>query len=347
MEMQYLVEKAIKNEIFSGASIGILTENNMIDKYSYGNTDIYDGIRISDDIYFDLASLTKPLVTSLSIAALIDKKLLKLNSTLDEFYPAIPNDKKNISIGQLLNHRSGLLDHIKFYEKELTKNEIIEEILFSKLVDKPNKKEIYSDLGYILLGAIIEIVSGDNLANFWNINISKPLKLNEYFKFSGDIILNNNNCVSTVNIVDKNVKYCGEVHDDNCRLLGGCAGHAGLFGSIKGILKLLKSLTNSYHNKVDLPFCSFKIIEQIWKKENINRFTYGFDTPSREYSSSGIFFSRNSVGHLGFTGTSFWVDLERSIVIVLLTNRAISPDSLRDMKLFRPKFHDLIMKELV
>lgn len=343
-KIEDLLKEGIDEEIFTGATVGLFLANDSEYILFKGKTDTYGVYDIGKDTFYDLASLTKPLVTALSIASLIDKNKLKLTTTLEDLYPDVAKDKKNINIRDLLKHRSGLQAHIKFYENNLSYAQVIDKILNSELADKDVKGCIYSDLGYILLGDIIEKISGLSLEKFWFEHIAKPLGVEEYFVFSGNVILKNNNCAATTNIVDKDVKYCGIVHDDNCQLLGGCSGHAGLFGKINGILKLLKSVLNSLNNKVDLPFCKVSIMEEMWTKSGNERFVCGFDTPSKEYSSSGTCFGLNSIGHLGFTGTSFWIDIDKSIIIILLTNRAIYLNSLRKMKKFRPKFHDYIMK---
>lgn len=114
---------------------------------------------------------------------------------------------------------------------------------------------------------------------------------------------------------------CGEVHDENCRSMGGVAGHAGLFGTVEGVLSICSHLLRQWRGDEEHPNYSSNLLRDIFAYRSDSAWRYGFDTPSKINSSSGQLFSSLSVGHLGFTGTSFWIDLERGVAVVLLTNR--------------------------
>ena len=136
------------------------------------------------------------------------------------------------------------------------------------------------------------------------------------------------------------------MHDENAYCLGGVAGHAGLFGTARGICDLLRALWN-IHNGGDASVAlAPSVVRAFWMRQNLvpeSSWALGFDTPSAAGSSAGTRFSSRSIGHLGFTGTSFWMDLEREILVILLTNR-VHPTRTNDrIKLFRPVFHDVVM----
>ncbi|CAG35376.1 serine hydrolase domain-containing protein [Desulfotalea psychrophila] len=341
-----LLVEGVKEGLFSGASVaafhGMKGQSFLV---NCGNTGDNNTFLVSEDTFYDLASLTKPLVTALSIACLVERGLLTLGTRLSEIYGNLSGKKGDISIGHLLSHASGLPAHVKFYEscKEDCWQYVIENILYVEPLAEVGES-IYSDLGYMLLADIIEKKVGKRLCDFWFEEIAIPLGLEEDFCFSGNKHLGPENCALTSNIVDNFVYYCGQVHDDNCRSMGSYAGHAGLFGTVKGLLKLCKSIVNSYFSKGTLSFCSRDVLLLFLQRQQGSHWTYGFDTPSGLYSTSGRYFSQHTVGHLGFTGTSFWCDLEENIIIILLTNRALFNNNLRKMKVFRPVLHDHIME---
>jgi CubicO group peptidase (beta-lactamase class C family) len=137
------------------------------------------------------------------------------------------------------------------------------------------------------------------------------------------------------------------VHDENSRILGGVSGHAGLFGTTEGVLALCENILLQWLSLSSHPSYFNKDLRDALKRNKDEQWTPGFDTPSSTGSSSGKYFSGCSVGHLGFTGTSFWIDLEKSIVIVLLTNRVFFGNENNKIREFRPVVHDLIMKRLL
>jgi CubicO group peptidase (beta-lactamase class C family) len=140
---------------------------------------------------------------------------------------------------------------------------------------------------------------------------------------------------------------CGEVHDDNAYAMGGVAGHAGLFSSARDIHSLLARLNRCLRGRD--PFLPQALLQEFLSKDETvkdSNFALGWDTPSPSKSASGMCFSRRSVGHLGFTGTSIWWDLEKNCHVVLLSNRVHPTRKNEKIREFRPYIHDLIMKTL-
>lgn len=349
-EVGHLVKKGIEKRIFSGASVGIYQgQMGTWETESYGHTECGQTREIQQNTFFDLASLTKPLVTVLCVANLVEKGSLNFLTTLKDIFPEKEIKQPQITIKDILSHSAGFVAHKKYYEtiRENYKRYILEDILSGKLLYKTGSACVYSDLGYILLGCIVEKVTAEKLDVFWYREICKKMNLSEEFLFSGAEKLSSQNCACTTNLAHPEIIYCGEVHDDNCRAMGGVAGHAGLFGTILGVLKLSEKLIKSYLGEEELPFCSRELLQRFFQRSTISNWVYGFDTPAKLYSTAGHYFSEKTVGHLGFTGTSFWLDLERNVAVVLLTNRAYYPESLSKMKQFRPQFHDAIMKKMI
>ncbi|MDR3631946.1 MAG: serine hydrolase [Desulfocapsaceae bacterium] len=350
------INEYIKEKVFTGASIGIVCCSHGEFKrvtLCYGKTG--DSEKAIDfNTFYDLASLTKPLVTVFSILALIKNRKIKWNENLESLLSqSIPIDKKNITLIHLLSHCSGLPAH-KQYDEILSnippdqrKKEIIDRILHEDLICRPGEQNIYSDLGYILLGKSIEKKSGMKLDEFWKEKIIDPLGLGEKMFFPKKEQRDKNSFASTGYCPELKRNLYGIVHDDNCRFIGGIAGHAGLFGTIEGVLLFCENILKGYDNIFTHPSYNNDDLRKALKMQDNSPWTLGFDTPLPGASSSGRYFSPASVGHLGFTGTSFWIDLQRKIGIVLLSNRTFYGAKNEKLKKVRPIVHDLLMKEIL
>ncbi len=348
--VENVIKKGVKDRLFTGASIAVWSGTEKLEfMKGYGTTEAeFKKYHVNRNTFFDLASLTKPLVTALCFMKLVEEERVCLTTKLETFFDLKNSDKAKITIGDLLSHSSGLPAHFKFYEECESNciNFVVEKIFNTDLNNTTNNPFVYSDLGYIILGEIIKKITGKDIKKYWLEKIISPLKLEDNFTFSGDNNLNTENCCLTKNLVDPDIVHCGSVHDDNCRIMGGIAGHAGLFGNLEGVYSLVKNIFKTARNESSDLFIKNSSLSGFFNKKKNSTWVCGFDTPSTLYSSSGKYFSKKSIGHLGFTGTSFWIDLEKQIFIILLTNRAYYPESLKQMKIFRPNFHDVIMKNL-
>jgi CubicO group peptidase (beta-lactamase class C family) len=359
-----LLEKAIKKHVFTACSVGFFVNNEQGRVRYIFNSGVAEGrngvFPVNRETVFDLASLTKPLVTSLCLLALMEEKKVGTSDTLDKFFKTVPFEKSSITILQLLTHSSGLPAHRPYYQ-ELVKHPddkraamLIDWILAENLVFDPGTAHLYSDLGFILLGRIIEKISGETLDEYWKRKILQPLQrigLEKGLFFPGK--------QKNMTLVYAGTGVCewskkrllGVVHDDNCRALGGVAGHAGLFGNSDALLSLCEMIALQFRGEYQHPsfghlsFGNEKIIKRLGEKKG--SWIFGFDTPTAGTSSSGRYFSELTIGHLGFTGTSFWIDLQRGIGIVLLTNRVACGEATAPIKTLRPLLHDLIMQFLI
>lgn len=350
-----IVTENIKNNVFSACSIGIVREgtsslNNVV--FNYGES---GGNMVSQTVdnrtFYDLASLTKPLVTSLCILSLVEKGQLKLTDSLDRFFYFSDDRHRGIKVIHLLEHTSGFPAHREYFKELITlpqkdrNNVLISRITDEKLISDPGKKELYSDLGYILLGNIVEKITETELDTYWQKTILQPLGLEKGLIFTRNQNLKEKLFTATGICQWSNNELSGLVNDDNCRSLGGVAGHAGMFGTAEALLKLVTSLLEMYKGSYTHPNLSMEKLKKLLKVKK-ERWVLGFDTPSKPISSSGNYFSHETIGHLGFTGTSFWLDCKKMIGVVLLTNRVLCGDDLTGIRKFRPQIHDIIMKEL-
>ena len=354
-KLDKIIHGGLKKPVFTACSVGYFHRNKEVtsgDIVNYGCTgDSQFNYPVDNDTVFDLASLTKPLVTSLSMLALLQEGKLKREHTLKQFFQKSMPGKENITLSNLLSHSSGLPAHRPYYKKliEIPASDRMERlvgwILDEQLVFQPGTENLYSDLGFILLGRIIEMVSGESLDEYWQKKIIKFLHLDKGLFFAGKRKKNSFVCAATGRCCWSNSELCGVVNDDNCRALGGVAGHAGLFGSAGALLSLCEEILLQFRgDKRHVSYSSENLRKVLKNKQG--SWVFGFDTPSG-FSSSGKYFSDMTIGHLGFTGTSFWIDLQREIAIVLLTNRVSCGESLEPIKKLRPIIHDTIMEFLI
>lgn len=352
-----LFENAILKRYFSGAAVGIsLFSGKKRIKYigCYGTTAYSESNVIIPSTLFDLASLTKPLATTLAILCLLKQKKLSLEDSLDLYFDTKKSsDKSNIKIHHLLSHCSGLPAYRTYYKKLIhhplieRKKIICDWIIKEKLEYKVQQNALYSDLGFILLDSIIEKRSGTSLEKY--LQNSFP----EYFGTSETLVFNPlkkniTDCAATEFCPQRKKILCGEVHDENTYYVGGISGQAGLFGGVECVLKVINHIFDIWSGSDINKNIESNTLKYFLEKKNIagGSWVMGFDTPSSGYTSSGKYLSKKSVGHLGFSGTSFWIDPEKELVMVLLTNR-IHPtrenDSIRE---FRPLFHDTVIENL-
>ncbi len=299
---------------------------------------------------FDLASLTKPLATVPVLLHLFEKKLLAPHTRLSDIYSFCPSDKSKITIQQLMSHCAGFIPHREYFRKLIfipdkdRKEYLLKCLLGENLLAEPGEKHCYSDLGFILLGLIVEKITARDISELAETSIYRPLELHNDLFFPALCEKGNKPYVSTEKCLWSEKMLCGTVHDDNCRALGGVAGHAGLFGTLKGVRIFCEQLLDQWKGRGQHPSYSNDILQSTLKRVGNSTWTMGFDMVSQKGSSSGTYFSTGSVGHLGFTGTSFWIDPVKECVAVLLTNRVHPYRDNWKIKKFRPVFHDLLME---
>jgi serine-type D-Ala-D-Ala carboxypeptidase len=320
------------------------------------------------DTIFDLASLSKPLSTTLAVMKLVDEGRVGLDQHLSELLPSSNlGDKRGLTPRLLLSHSAGLVDWKPFYEKLLDyllddrKTLLRQWIIEEPFAYEPGKGSLYSDLGFMLLEWVIEERAGENLPQFVQRHFYGPLGLKRTL-FLGTSEIGNSprplfmkmgsisreGFAATEDCPWRKRVLQGEVHDDNAWALGGYSGHAGLFSDAEGVYAIASMLREHYFG-MRRDFFRPETVREFFKRQDIVKgsdWALGWDTPAIEGSSAGKYFSRTSVGHTGFTGTSIWMDLEKDVIAILLTNRVHPKRDHDKMKRFRPVIHDAIMEEL-
>jgi len=346
---------ALKNGVFPGASFSFSKWTGK----DYENVDGCYGFaeltpckkQLSKYHIFDLASLTKPLATVPVLLHLFEKNLLAPHTRLSDIYSFCPDDKSKITIQQLMSHCAGFVPHREYFRELVSipdkdkREYLLKCILGEKLLSEPGKKHCYSDLGFILLGFIIEKITSRDLNELAETCIYRPQELHNDLFFPALREKGNKPYVSTEKCIWSDKMLCGTVHDDNCRAMGGVAGHAGLFGTLHGVLSMCEYFLNQWQGRGKHPAYSNKSLQRILKPVGNSGWTLGFDMVSKKGSSTGHSFSKGSVGHLGFTGTSFWIDPLQDCIVVLLTNRVHPTRENWKIREFRPIFHDIVMEK--
>jgi CubicO group peptidase (beta-lactamase class C family) len=345
-----LMQAAVAENIFPGGVLLVSKANTVAFFEAYGYADIFSKRPATKETVFDLASLTKPLATTLAVMRLILQGRMELDQQLGSILPRFKNsDKSRITIKHLLCHNSGLPDYRPYYRSldkvppHRRKDALYDLLAEEPLVNPIGVEVLYSDLGFMVLNRAVERIAAQGLDRFVAAEIYSRLGLENLFFVKTGSKGRGAQFAATEHCPWRGFFLDGVVHDENAYAVGGIDGHAGLFGTAEGVYCLLKALLAEFHGKSADVLFERKLVQLFFKPHNNTGRALGFDTPSATESSCGRYFSPNSVGHLGFTGTSFWMDLDRHVIVILLTNRVHPSRDNLEIKSFRPKLHDMVM----
>jgi beta-glucosidase-like glycosyl hydrolase/CubicO group peptidase (beta-lactamase class C family) len=348
-----LLDKAVADGAFPGGVLAVGWKNQLaVHPFGRFTRDAKSSPVTADTIY-DVASLTKPVVTTTAIMALVQRGELDLNAPVVRFLPewakaanADPNRawRAKVTVRMLLLHDSGLPAHRDFYKDAKGRDAVLAQVMSTPLIHEPGTQIEYSDIGFILLGEISQRLTGDPLDETAR-DIFAPLRMDNT-SFNPP-----KNLRSRIAPTENDVSYRkrllqGEVDDENAWAMGGIAGHAGLFSTASDIAAFAQMLLNGgiygHYRMLRL-----STIRQFTARENVGNSAraLGWDVPAPP-SSSGEFFSSKSFGHLGFTGTSLWIDPERQLFVVLLTNRVNPTRANEKIRQVRPALHDAVFRAL-
>jgi CubicO group peptidase (beta-lactamase class C family) len=347
-----LMRDALAEGVFPGAVIWIQTDRRVVFRRSYGVANQATGEPVCLQTVFDLASLTKPLATTLAVMHLIGEGRLSMDQTLGDWIVPAAADKGAVRLDQLLNHTSGMADYRPYYEtlRKLPlkdrRPELRHKLMAEALVHAPGEKCLYSDLGFMALAWVVETAAQYRLDQFVTRKIYHKLGLKDLFFSHTAEPLPQRAFAATEKCPWRQELMYGRVHDDNAYVVGGVEGHAGLFGSAGDVAALLEVLLADYRGGRHQQLFPENLVRRFWQRQLIGGRALGFDMPSEKDSSAGRYFSANSVGHLGYTGTSFWIDLDRGVTVLLLTNRVHPSRSNEGIRDFRPLLHDTVMAHL-
>lgn len=304
---------------------------------------------------FDLASLTKPLAASLAAMKLVDEGRIGLDQPLADSLPdGLPEDKKGITLRMLLSHSAGFPDWRPYYldliHHEMSERKLVlrERVLHEPLLYSPGSGMLYSDLGFMVIEWVIETLCGAPLSAYLEEKFYARLSLRRTFLWSKERA--GRHCreeyAATEDCPWRNRVLQGEVHDENAYAAGGYSGHAGLFGTAEEVCAIAE-LLKSHHAGRREDFLRPDTVRAFFSPRGGHAGggrALGWDTPSERDSSAGRFFSPHAVGHLGYTGTSIWMDLAKDVIVLLFTNRVHPTRTNEKIKAFRPAIHDVVMQ---
>lgn len=345
-----MMSGGLESGVFPGAVLVVGNRREILFERAFGLANRYTRQAVSLETVFDLASLTKPLATTPALMKLIQQDRLSLETKISDIVPAFRNTPQQaIEVRHLLYHTSGFPPHRPYYRDlkplPLTerKSALRRMLVAEPLVRPVGEMAEYSDLGFMVLCWLIEEITRMRLDHFVNREIFHPLGLHRLFfvdlaKPAPAVVF-----AAAERCPWRGSVLSGEVSDENAWATGGIEGHAGLFGTAGNVYLLLKALLTAHAGEADFCGVSPLLVRAFLTRNPHSGRALGFDTPSLENSSSGTLFSKNTVGHLGFTGTSFWMDMAREVVVILLTNRVHPSRENNLIRGFRPKLHDAVM----
>ena len=369
--IQTALNRAVTDGVFPGAVLAVRCGDRSVSRFHAGYLSMVPPESpVSTSTIYDLASLTKPLATVTALVLLMQEGSCRLDDCVADHLPECADASiGSATIRHLLTHSSGLPGWRGFYERlspagtipasagerERAKQAMLSLIRSEAPVYERGTRCLYSDLGFILLGLIVERSSRQSMNDYFFDHIAHPLGdprigfiLPDRLRpFSHGVDDETGGAAPTEIDGWRGHLLCGEVHDQNAAALGGEAGHAGLFGTADAVLAITGEWLHAYHGRKSI--LNPGIVREFTRRqtqEAKSSWTLGWDTPSTP-SSSGQYFGPRSFGHLGYTGTSIWIDPGYELEVVLLSNRVHPTSKNEAINEFRPMIHDLVYREFV
>lgn len=353
----HVLEEAIAERAFPGCAFGVLAGGNVVLHDALGQFTYEEGAPVvTPQTLYDVASVTKVAATTAAAMLLFQRRRLDLDTPLSVYLPAFVEGRdendlaRQVTLRHLLAHNSGLPGYVELFRTESTPSGLLQACLKLPIQAEPGTRAEYSDPGFILLGKALEVHTGEPLDVWIKREVFAPLGLTAT-GFCPAAELRDSIPPTELDTGFRQRCIQGEVQDENASVLGGVAGHAGLFSNVgdllrfsQEILKAVGTESGSYAEPCLFDRSTVEIFAQRQGPAGSSR-AVGWDTPS-EHSSSGRHFSPHSIGHLGFSGGSLWIDLEGEIAVVLLTNRTWPDRACQLIREVRPAFHDAVREVL-
>ena len=352
-----VLETAIAERAFPGCAFGVLSGGNVILQDALGHFTYDDHApTVTAQTIYDVASLTKVVVTTAAVMLLYQRGSLDLETPLGELLPGFVVGRppgtwaRYVKLRHLLAHNSGLPGYVEFFRTEPTPAGLFRACLDLPFEAPPGERSEYSDPGFILLGKALEVLMRESLPAWVRREIFHRLEM-AGTGFSPPRYLSPGIPPTEEDTTFRQRLIQGEVQDENAWVLNGAAGHAGLFSRVPDLLRLCDEILGALH-----PRSGTETRPGLFEAATIERFAerqapagssraLGWDTPS-ENSSAGRHFSPRSIGHLGYSGCSLWIDLAADLAIVLLTNRTWPDRASQAIRAVRPAFHDAVREAL-
>jgi serine-type D-Ala-D-Ala carboxypeptidase len=352
--LETLLQEAVQMGVVAGLAVSAHRRGKSVFCPSGRISDAPGATPVSSATTYDLASLTKALCTTTLCMQAIAEQRLSLQDPVQRHLPAVEN--ASLTIEQLLSHSAGFPAHREYFRDatgdlhlaegatRFSAESIVRQCCAEASVYAPGSKSLYSDIGFILLGAMLERVLEDGLAALFERKIARPLGLPTLgFRPLPSSSLDEPNIAPTELCPIRQRLITGEVHDLNAWVMGGVAGHAGLFGTAADVSAVADALVSSYHGDATPLQIPASLIRRFFAPAGVPGSTWGlgWDHPSPGFSLAGTIVSRSAVGHLGFTGVSLWIDPEERASVTMLSNR-VHPHVVDDprFRALRPAVND-------
>jgi serine-type D-Ala-D-Ala carboxypeptidase len=341
-----IVHRATAGLAFSAASLAITHQSQLIALQAFGkSTYDADSPKVIPATIFDLASVSKVVATTSMAMILYQRGLLDLEAPIISVIPEFANrepDRRDVTFRMLLSHSSGLPAYEQLFLRARTKESLLAAAFATPLTAKPGSRAEYSDIGFIILGVALERIADEPLDRFCQREVFGPLGMTQTV-FNPPEAWRSSIPPTVDDQTFRGRIVQGEVHDENASVLQGVAGHAGVFSTAQNVATFANVMLGG-----GKPLVLPETLALFTKRETMPPGTsraLGWDTPSAP-SQSGKYFSARSFGHLGYTGTSLWIDPERQLSVTLLTNRTWPDCSNKAITRVRPAFHDAVVEAL-
>ena len=337
------LEQAVAQGVCPSAALAIGTGEEVLTEACFGVHNLErNPLPVTPDTLYDMASISKVLAATMVALRFMEDGLLRLDDNMDIFFPGVLPDKRDITIRQLMTHTSGMAAHFLLSEEASTPARAAETILSHPLVCAPGEQVIYSCMGYILLGKILEKLGGAPLDQLAQKLVFAPLDMTHtgYCPQTGDV-------ASTERNPHSGQWLSGVVHDENARFLGGVSGNAGVFSNLRDMERFARMLLSD--GRLD----GVQLLSPAALQAACRNYTaglsenrgLGFKLALGSGNFMGDLVSPGAFGHTGFTGTSLLVDPERNLFVVLLTNRVHPTRDNLQLIRFPGLLHNLILSD--
>jgi len=356
-----VLDDAIAARAFPGCAFGVLELDksggeivlqDARGRYTYED----DSPAVTSETVYDVASLTKVVATTAAAMLLWQRGQLDLETPLSELLPefvagrAPADPARRITLRNLLAHNSGLPSYVEFFRTVRTPQAVLRACLKLPLEADPGARAEYSDPGFILLGKALEACTGESLDAWVEREVLQPLGMtatgfSPRREARSSIPPTEEDATLRRRRIQGRIQ--GQVQDENARLLGGVAGHAGVFSKVPDLLRFARQMLPARSDNGETGLFKTATVEVFARRQSPEGSSraLGWDTPS-ETSSSGRYFSSHSIGHLGFSGCSLWIDLDAAVAVALLTNRTWPDRQNLAIRQLRPAFHDAVREAL-
>jgi beta-glucosidase-like glycosyl hydrolase/CubicO group peptidase (beta-lactamase class C family) len=341
-----IITRAIRDSAFPGAELLVAKDGAVIDNKAYGTLSYdYGSPPVDPSTMYDIASMTKVIATTSAVMRLCDEGTLRLSDPVAGYLPAFAtHGKERITLNNLLLHNGGLPAFKPLFQTCSSPQQILDSVYETEMIYRTGDSTVYSDFDFILLGKIVEAVTGTTLDHYVDSVFLQPLGMTRTM-FRPPEALWENIAPTEFDSTFRKTLVRGVVHDENAFALGGVSGHAGLFSTASDLAVLMQMVLNggTYGGREYL------------KPETVRLFTsrqgakgtraLGWDMKSMNgYSTAGSLMGGTTFGHTGFTGTSVWADPDKKITIIFLTNRVHPTRANAKIGKVRPLVHDAVMR---